>query len=78
MADFMGDDIGLREIAGRAEARRQFLEELEVEIDLLVERAIERSHRRLSGAALRSRGLFVEHERRRAVALDFGGPHIGR
>ena len=40
MADFMGDDVGLREIARCAEAFVQGLEEVEVEIDFLVAGAI--------------------------------------
>ena len=53
MADLMRDHIGLREIAGRAEALRQLVEEFRVEIDVLVCRAVERPHRRLRGAAAR-------------------------
>ena len=46
MADLMGDDIGLGEVAGRAEAVLQLLVEVEVDIDLLVVRAVERAHLR--------------------------------
>ena len=51
MADLMGDDIGLGEVAGRAEALRQLVEEGRVDVDLLVGRAVERPHRRLAHAA---------------------------
>ena len=45
VADFMSDDIGLREVAGRAELPVKLREEGGVEIDLLVTRAIERPGR---------------------------------
>src|SRR6185369_7332065 len=51
MADLVGDHIGLREIAGRAEPARELVEEIEIEIDLLIAWAIERSDRRLREAA---------------------------
>ena len=47
MADFVSDDIGLGEIARRLEAARKLVEKLGVEIDLLVGRAVKRTHRRL-------------------------------
>jgi len=78
MAHFVCDHIGLREIARRAEPRLKLLEELQVEIDLPVERTIERPHRGLSGAASRACRLVVEHESRRLVALELARPHIGR
>src|SRR5258706_1531009 len=60
MADLMRDHIGLRKIPRRAEARRQLVEELQVEIDALVTRTIERSHRGLTEAALRAGRLIVK------------------
>ncbi len=45
MAVFVGDHIGLRELAGRAEAVGQLVEERQVEIDALVAGAIERPRR---------------------------------
>src|SRR5829696_2574973 len=62
MADLMGDHVGLRELAGHAKAALQVVEEGEVEIDPLVGRAIERSHRRLADAAFGARGVAVEHQ----------------
>src|SRR5438094_10204544 len=48
VAVLVGDDVPLGERAAlRAEALRQFLEEAQVEVDLLVLRAIERAHRGL-------------------------------
>ena len=63
MADFMGDHIGLRELAGAPLAamkpRLDFIEERGVRIDLLIVRAIERPHRALRHAAT-ARGLALE------------------
>jgi hypothetical protein len=41
VADFVGDDVGLGEFAGRLEALLQLAEEDEVDVDLLVARAVE-------------------------------------
>src|SRR5688572_3315702 len=49
--DLVRDDVGLRKVARRAEAARQLVEEAQVDIDLLVGRAIERADRRLREAA---------------------------
>ncbi|MNT69906.1 hypothetical protein D3C72_2082510 [compost metagenome] len=46
VADFVGDDIGLGEIAGSREALFHFAEEAHVQVDLLVGRAVERADRR--------------------------------
>ena len=62
MADLVGDNIGLRELAGRLEAARQLVEEAEVEIDPLVGRTIERPHRRLADAALGARGVAEQDQ----------------
>src|SRR3954466_12601317 len=59
MAELVGDDGGLREITRRAKALVQLLEETEIEIHLLIERAIKRPHRRLSLSAAR-RGTVAE------------------
>ena len=56
MADFMRYDIGLREITRRAKPFRELGKEPEVQVDLPVCRAIERSRRRLGRAAGRPRG----------------------
>src|SRR5947209_5770101 len=49
------DDVRLRELARRAELRAQLVEEAEVDIDLFVLRAVERSGGRLRGPATRLR-----------------------
>jgi len=48
--DLVRDHIGLGEVAGRTEAPRQLVEEIGVEVDAVVVRAIEGPHRRLPGA----------------------------
>ena len=54
MPDLVRDHIRLREVTGRPEAPRQLTEEPEIEIHLLIARAVEGSGRRFSGSA---RGL---------------------
>src|SRR5438093_587047 len=44
--ELVGDDVCLREVAGRSEALAQLVEEGRVEVDLLVRRAVERAGRR--------------------------------
>ena len=50
MADFMRDHVGAGEVAGCAEALRQFLEKREIEVDIAVTRAIKRPRRRAGEA----------------------------
>src|SRR5262249_21460533 len=75
MADLVRDDVGLHELAGAAagiaamEARLDLAEERGIEIDLLVVRAIERTHGALGIAAGGRRRAAVEDESRRAIAL---------
>src|SRR4029079_5264330 len=69
MADLVRDHIGLGEIARRMETVLQLLVEGQVDIDLLVVRAIKRSHRRDTGAASGADAAAIEPERRVAVAL---------
>src|SRR5688572_31266634 len=57
MSDFVRNDVGLREVARRAESLIEVPEEGEVEIHLPIVRAIERPHRRLSDAACGLRSL---------------------
>jgi hypothetical protein len=47
VADLVGDDVGLRELAGRAELLLEDLVEAQVDVDLAGPRAVERPHRRL-------------------------------
>ncbi len=54
MADLVGDDISIGEIAAAAIFRLHLVEEGHVEIDLLVDGAVERPHR---GARFAAAGL---------------------
>ncbi|MNE00383.1 hypothetical protein D3C80_927910 [compost metagenome] len=51
VADFVGDHVGLGEVAGGRETLLHFAEEAHVQVDLLVGRAIERADRRRGEAA---------------------------
>ena len=66
--DLVRDDVGLGEVAGRAEAPIQLVEELEIEIDLLIAGTVERAHGALAEATRRLGGAAEEHERRLLVA----------
>ena len=67
MADLVGNDVGLREIARRAEPRIEVAEERQVQIHLPVVRAVERPHRRLADAAARLCGVGEQHQSRLLV-----------
>ena len=67
MPDFMRDDIGLGEITRRAESPIELAEERQIEIHLLIARAIERSARGRSRSARRSHGVLEEDQDRFAI-----------
>ncbi len=67
--ELVGDHVGLSEVAGRGEPRAEVAEEPEIEIDLAVERAVERPRLRGADAATGPRGPVEEHEPRRLVLL---------
>src|SRR5262249_60499764 len=76
MADLMRDHIGLRKPARRAadvaaaETRRDLIEERGVEVDLLIGRAVERSHCALCGSAATGvRRAAIENQHGGAVDL---------
>ena len=73
VADLVGDDVGLGEVARGAEARAQLVEEAEVDVDLLVARTVERAHRRLGEAAGRIDRAREQHQGRLAVVLRPSG-----
>jgi hypothetical protein len=64
VADLVREDVGLREIPRRAEAGTQLVVEGEVDVDLLIGRAVEGTHLALSDAAARARRIAKEHELR--------------
>ncbi len=82
VADLVRDHIGLREQARlaagitAAEAGGDLVEERGVEIDLLVDRAVERPHRALRRAAATRVGhAAVHHQHRRTIGLAGLGEH---
>jgi hypothetical protein len=75
-------DVGLGELAGRAEPTRQRVVEAEVDVDLLVVRAVERAHRRDPAAAAGLPFVLEEHELGRLIgpaglAEDVGPDDLG-
>ena len=64
MTDLVSNHVGLGKVARRTESLLEFLEEREVEVEFLVEWAVERSHRGLADAA-RGFRLPAEHHHRR-------------
>jgi hypothetical protein len=69
VADLVGDDVGLGEVAGRFEALAQHAEEAEVEERLLLGRTVEGTYRRRAVAALGARGFVEDGQVRRPVLL---------
>src|SRR5207245_6806243 len=70
MAVLVRDDVALRERAAlRAETLLQFLKEADVEVDLLVVRTVEGTHRGLGETARALRVPGVNHRLRRQVRL---------
>src|SRR5947209_7643950 len=62
MAELVGDDVGLRELARRAEAVAQLAVEAEVDVDLLIGRTVEGAHGGLGKAAAGAYGVGEEDE----------------
>src|SRR5207249_5458 len=73
MAVFVGDHVSLRKLAWRTEALRQLVEEGEVEINMAVGSAVERTGRRLAFAAT-GRCFAVVHGERGGREID--GPRL--
>ena len=69
MADLVRDHIGLREVARRAEAPAQLVEEIGVDVDVLVAGTVERTHGRLPHSARRLGTALVGDEARLGIAL---------
>src|SRR5579864_2222292 len=77
MADLVRDHIGLRKVTRCLEAPRELVEEFRVEIDLLVGRTVERTHRRLGCTATRLVALGISDERGRRIAtVQQFPPHV--
>src|SRR5215470_492253 len=62
MADLVGDDVGLGEVAGSAELVAQVTVERQIDVDLVVAGTVEGADRRLGEAARRLRGAAEQHE----------------
>src|SRR5215471_3264677 len=62
MADFVGDHVGLGEIARRSESVAQFTVEGKVDVKLLIGAAVERTCRRLTIAASRLHGVREKYQ----------------
>ena len=60
MANFVGQHVGLRKLAGRAELSAQFFKEAQVDVDLLVLRTVKRSRGGFRLAARGPDGIPVE------------------
>src|SRR5438105_5903382 len=69
VTDFVRDDVGLREVAGRAEALVELAEEGEIEIHLPIGGAVERPNLGASDAARRLRRAVEEHQHGRHVRI---------
>src|SRR6516165_5764472 len=82
VADLMRNHIGLRKLTGlaaditRPEASFEVLKETCIEIDLLVERAIERTHRSLCCPTAGSRCPRKHHQRRRRIGFSRLGENV--
>src|SRR5258708_29519201 len=71
MPEFVGDDIGLRELAGGAEAAIQLIEKTEIDVDPFVFGTIERTGGGARSAASGLRGVAEQDEL--GVAIGFAG-----
>src|SRR6516165_8220120 len=67
MPHLVREHISLRELSGRAKALLQLIVKTQIDIDLLVGRAIKRACCRLCSAAPRCSGIAKEHELRVAI-----------
>jgi hypothetical protein len=63
--ELVGDHVGLREVAGALNRWIELVEEAEVEVDLLVEWAVERPGRRAGKPAAGLHLVAEEHHLRR-------------
>src|SRR5438045_1115895 len=76
MADLVRDHVGLREVAAGVKALAQLVVEAEVDVDLLVVRAIERTDRFARGSAARARRAAEQHHPRVVIAADLRAPGL--
>src|SRR5579875_2499186 len=80
VADLVRDHVGAREVAVGTETRRQFPEEIEIEVHALVTRAVERPHRGRRAAAGGADLAVEQHQPGIDVLLahllEVPGPHV--
>src|SRR4051794_26659467 len=69
MAKLVRDDVGFGKIAGRAESAAQFVEEPEVQIDIVICRTVERAAGRLRKAAPRVSSVAEQAHLRRLIPV---------
>ena len=62
VADFMRNHVGLREVARSTKLARQRFIKTQVDVDLLVARAVKRPHCRLALTASGLRGAAKQHQ----------------
>src|SRR5688572_1908085 len=74
--DLVRYDVGLREVSGRAVSPPQVLVEGEVDVELLIGRAVERTHRRLRETARRLGRLFEEDELGLTIGLTLRAEQV--
>src|SRR5262245_17832837 len=72
MADFVGDHVGLGEVARRSEALAQFTVEGKVDVKLLIGAAVERTCRRLAITAGRLDGVREKYQSWFLIGLPAG------
>src|SRR5215831_4163520 len=68
MADLVGDDVGLGEIARGADLVAQVAVERQIDVELVIARTVEGAHCRLGEAAGRLHGAAEQHEARLLVS----------
>ena len=82
MTDLVRDHVGLRELAtlasniATAKSPLDILEKRSVQVNLLVERTVERPHRRLRNPAAGARAPGEHDERRRLIGLSRLGENL--
>jgi len=74
VADFVREHVSVRELTGRAEAALQLVVEAEIDIDLLIGRAIKRTGRGFGVAASRLGVIAKQDELSRGDMGDWTAP----
>src|SRR5690606_20602640 len=72
VSNFVGDHVGLGEVARRIQFSRQLIEEAQIQVDPLIGRAVERAHGRLTGTAGSASEVGKQHQGGRRVSAATG------